>query len=151
LTSYFDSTLTFEFITSFCQYLSVIVFDLLHLFCKKVRLQGFIKKCIIPEPSEINNLFLLYRLAKDLAAFLRYQRHFFYVLYAYCNFLKLIIKKCRKLHFFKWELPVLILGINVKLNFKAIFINIMYIYLQPFRRNFNFLIKILFFISNCFI
>jgi hypothetical protein len=42
------------------QYLSVIVFDLCHLFCKKVRLQGFIKKCIIPEPSEINNLFLLY-------------------------------------------------------------------------------------------
>jgi hypothetical protein len=30
------------------------------LFCKKVRLQGFIKKFIIPKPSEINNLFLLY-------------------------------------------------------------------------------------------
>jgi hypothetical protein len=28
LTSHFDSTLTFEFSTSFCQYLSVIVFDL---------------------------------------------------------------------------------------------------------------------------
>jgi hypothetical protein len=60
LNSHFDSTLTFEFSTSFCQYLSVIVFDLCHLFCKKVRLQGFIKKFIIPEPSEINNLFLLY-------------------------------------------------------------------------------------------
>jgi hypothetical protein len=55
LTSYFDSTLNFEFRTSFCQHLSVIVFDLSHLFCKKVRLQGFIKKFIIPEPSEINN------------------------------------------------------------------------------------------------
>jgi hypothetical protein len=54
LTSHFDSTLTFEFSTSFCQYLSVIVFDLCHLFCKKVRLEGFIKKFIIPEPSEIN-------------------------------------------------------------------------------------------------
>jgi hypothetical protein len=28
-------------------------------------------------------------------------------------------------------------------NFKATFINIMYAYLQPFRRNFNFLNKIL--------
>jgi hypothetical protein len=55
LTSHFDSTFTFESSTSFCQYLSVIVFDLCHLFCKKVRLQGFIKKFIIPEPSEINN------------------------------------------------------------------------------------------------
>jgi hypothetical protein len=66
MTSHFDYTLTFEFSTSFCQYLSVILFDLCHLFCKKVRLQGFIKKFIIPEPSEINNLFLL---AKDLATF----------------------------------------------------------------------------------
>jgi hypothetical protein len=55
LTSDFDSTLNFEFRASFFQHLSVIVFDLCHLFCKKVRLQGFIKKCIIPEPSEINN------------------------------------------------------------------------------------------------
>jgi hypothetical protein len=101
LTSHFDSTLTFEFSTSFCQYLSVIVFELCHLFCKKVRLQGFIKKFIIREPSEINNLFLFYWLAKYLAAFLCYQRHFFNVSYAYCNFLKLIIKKWRKLHFFK--------------------------------------------------
>jgi hypothetical protein len=49
LTSHFDSTLTFEFNTSFCQYLSVIVFDLSYLFCKKVRLLGFIKKFINPE------------------------------------------------------------------------------------------------------
>jgi hypothetical protein len=51
------------------------------------------------------------------------------------------------------SLPFLILDINVKLNFKATFINIMYTYsyLQPFRRNFNFLNKIFFFISNCFI
>jgi hypothetical protein len=60
LISHFDSTLTFEFNTSFGQYLSVIVFDLCHLFCKKVRLQGFIKKFVIPELSEMNNLFLLY-------------------------------------------------------------------------------------------
>jgi hypothetical protein len=37
---------------------------------------------------------------------------------------------------------------NVKLNFKATFINIMYTYLQPFRGNFNFLNKI-FFYTGC--
>jgi hypothetical protein len=58
LTSHFDSTLNFEFGTSFCQHLSVIVFDLCHLFCKKARLQGFINKFITLEPSEINNWFL---------------------------------------------------------------------------------------------
>jgi hypothetical protein len=47
------------------------------------------------------------------------------------------------------SLPFLILDINVKLNFKATFINIMYAYLQPFRRNFNFLNNF-FFIINCF-
>jgi hypothetical protein len=55
LISYFDSTLNFEFRTSFCQYSFVIIFDLCHLFRKKAELQGFIKKCIIPEPLEINN------------------------------------------------------------------------------------------------
>jgi hypothetical protein len=59
LTSHFDSTLNFEFRTSFCQDLSVIVFDLCHLFCKKARLQGFIKKFITLEPLEINNSFFL--------------------------------------------------------------------------------------------
>jgi hypothetical protein len=55
LTSHFDSTLNFEFRTSFRQHLSVIVFDLCHLFCKKARLQGFINKFITLELSEINN------------------------------------------------------------------------------------------------
>jgi hypothetical protein len=57
LISNFDSTLNFEFTTSFCQHLSVIVFDLCHLFYKKAGLQGFIKKCITPEPLEIQNWF----------------------------------------------------------------------------------------------
>jgi hypothetical protein len=55
LTSYFDSTLNFEFRTSFCQYLCVIIFDLCHLFRKKAGLQGFIKNFLTPEPLEINN------------------------------------------------------------------------------------------------
>jgi hypothetical protein len=60
LTSYFDSALNFEFRTSICEHLSIIVFDLCHLFRKKAGLQGFIKKCIpdllfTPEPLEINN------------------------------------------------------------------------------------------------
>jgi uncharacterized membrane protein len=54
LTSYFDSTLDFEFRTSFCQYLCVIIFDLCHYFRKKVGLQGFIKKFITPEHLERN-------------------------------------------------------------------------------------------------
>jgi hypothetical protein len=57
LTSHFDSTLNFEFRTSFRQHLSVIVFDLCHLFCKKARLQGFINKFITLKPSKINNWF----------------------------------------------------------------------------------------------
>jgi hypothetical protein len=70
----------------------------------------------------------------------------------YCNFSKLVIKKFRKLHFFKWQLPFLTLDINVKFNFKATFINIVYIYSQPFWCNFYFLNKIFFFLSsNCFI
>jgi hypothetical protein len=55
-----------------------------------------------------------------------------------------------KTSFFKWQLPFLILDINVKLNFKATFMNIMYAYLQPFRRNFNFLNKIFFFYKQLF-
>jgi hypothetical protein len=51
----FDSTLNFEFRTSFCQHLSVIVFDLCNFFHKKAGLQGFIKKFITPEPLEIQN------------------------------------------------------------------------------------------------
>jgi hypothetical protein len=58
LTSYVDSTLNFEFRTSFCQYfICVIIFDLCHLFRKKAGLQGFNKKFITPEPLEINNGF----------------------------------------------------------------------------------------------
>jgi hypothetical protein len=53
-----------------------------------------------------------------------------------------------KTSFFKWQLTFLIIDINVKLNFKVTFINVMYAYLQPFRRNFNFLNKIFFFIIN---
>jgi hypothetical protein len=37
------------------------------------------------------------------------------------------------------------LDINVKFNSKPTFINIVYAYSQPFRRNFDFLSKILFF------
>jgi hypothetical protein len=70
---------------------------------------------------------------------------FFNVSYAYCNFSKLVIKKCRKLHSFKWQLPFLTIDINVKFNFKATFINILYADSQPFWRNFYFLNKILFF------
>jgi hypothetical protein len=65
-----------------------------------VRLQGFIKKIIIPEPSEINNLFLIYCLAKDLAAFLRYQRHFFYVSYARTAIFIIDYQKMSKISFF---------------------------------------------------
>jgi hypothetical protein len=55
LISNLDSTLNFEFTRSFCQHLSVMVFDLSHLSRKKAPLQGFIKKSISPEPLEINN------------------------------------------------------------------------------------------------
>jgi hypothetical protein len=55
LISNFDSTLNAEFRTSFCQHLSVIVFDLCHLFGRKAGLQGFIKKFITPKPLELNN------------------------------------------------------------------------------------------------
>jgi hypothetical protein len=37
------------------------------------------------------------------------------------------------------------LDINIKFNSKPTFINIMYAYSQPFRRNFDFLSKIFFF------
>jgi hypothetical protein len=57
LISNMDSTLNSEFRKSFCQHLSVIVFDLCHLFHKKSRLQGFIKKFVTPEPLEINDYF----------------------------------------------------------------------------------------------
>jgi hypothetical protein len=59
LISNFDSTLNFEFRGSFCQHLSVIVFDLLvcHLFRKKA---GFIKKMITSEPLKINNCFFFF-------------------------------------------------------------------------------------------
>jgi hypothetical protein len=40
------------------------------------------------------------------------------------------------------------LNINVKFNFKVIFINIVYTYFQPFWRNFYFLDKIFFFLIN---
>jgi hypothetical protein len=51
---------------SFCQYLSVIVFDQCHLFRRKAGLQGFIKKIITPELLEINLN------SKGLADLLRY-------------------------------------------------------------------------------
>jgi hypothetical protein len=41
-----------------------------------------------------------------------------------------IFQKCRKLHFFNRQLPFLTLDMNVKFNFKATFINIVYVYLQ---------------------
>jgi hypothetical protein len=41
-------------------------------------------------------------------------------------------------------------GINVKFNFKQSFINIVYVYFQPFWRNFYFL-NILFFIKNSYL
>jgi hypothetical protein len=74
----------------------------------------------------------------------------FYISYAYCNFSKLVIKKCRKLHFFKWQLPFLIIDVYVQFNFKATFINIVYAYSQPFWRNFYYLNKIFFFIKQLF-
>jgi hypothetical protein len=69
LTSHFDSMLNFEFRASFCQQLSVIVFDLCHLFCKKATLQGFINKFITLEPSEINNRFFLVEFLKTWPIF----------------------------------------------------------------------------------
>jgi hypothetical protein len=51
-----DSTLNFEFRTSFCQHFSVTVFEP-SSFSQKAVLQGFIKKCITPEPLEINKRF----------------------------------------------------------------------------------------------
>jgi hypothetical protein len=57
-----------------------------------------------------------------------------FFLYFLCllQFFKFGKKKCRKLHFFKWQLPVLILDMNVKFNFNATFINIVYAYFKPF-------------------
>jgi hypothetical protein len=56
LSSNLDSTLNFEFTTSFCQQLPIChLFDLCHIFRKKAGLQGFIKKFVTPEPLEINN------------------------------------------------------------------------------------------------
>jgi hypothetical protein len=52
--SNFDSTLNSKFRMSFCQHLSIIVFDQCHLFRKNAGLQGFIKKIITPELLEIN-------------------------------------------------------------------------------------------------
>jgi hypothetical protein len=44
------------------------------------------------------------------------------------------------------------LDINVKFNSKPTFINVVYTYSQPLWRNFDFLSKIFFFLSNnCFI
>jgi hypothetical protein len=40
------------------------------------------------------------------------------------------------------------IDVNVKFNFKATFINIVYAYFQPFWRNFYFLNKIFFFLSS---
>jgi hypothetical protein len=81
LTSHFDSTLNFEFGTSFCQHLSVIVFDLCHLFCKKARLQDFINKFITLEPSEINNcvFFFLVEFLKTWPIFSAISEHFFMI------------------------------------------------------------------------
>jgi hypothetical protein len=139
LTSHFDCTLKFEFWTSFSQHLSVIIFDLCHLFCKKARLQGFINKFITLEPSEINNCFFLVEFLKK----------FFYVSYAYWDFSKLLIKKCQKLYFFKWQSPFETLDINVKFNSKPTFINIVDVYSQPFS---IFWVKYSFFLwNNCFI
>jgi hypothetical protein len=64
LTSHFDSPLNFEFRASFCQHLSVIVFDLCHLF-----LQKSINKFITLEPSEINNRFFLVEFLKTWPIF----------------------------------------------------------------------------------
>jgi hypothetical protein len=50
-----------------------------------------------------------------------------------------------KTSFFKWQLAYLTIDVNVKFNFKATFINIVYAYSQPFWRNFYFLNKIFFF------
>jgi hypothetical protein len=77
LTLHFDSTLNFEFRTSFCQHLSVIVFDLCHLFCKKAKLHGFINKFITLEPSEINNLFFLVEFLKTWPIFSAINKFFF--------------------------------------------------------------------------
>jgi hypothetical protein len=44
LISSLDSTLKFYFGMSFCEYWSVIIFDLCHLFRKEAGLQGCIKK-----------------------------------------------------------------------------------------------------------
>jgi hypothetical protein len=49
LISNFDSTLNFKFRMSFCQHLSVIVFDQCHLYRKKAGLQDFTKKIITPD------------------------------------------------------------------------------------------------------
>jgi hypothetical protein len=57
LISHVDSTLNFEFATSFCLHLPVILFDLCHLFCKKARMQGFIKKFITPEIMKASPVF----------------------------------------------------------------------------------------------
>jgi hypothetical protein len=54
LISNLDSRLNFERRISFCPHLSLIVFDLCHLFRKKSGLQGFIKKRITSEHLEIH-------------------------------------------------------------------------------------------------
>jgi hypothetical protein len=101
LVSNLDSTLNFEFMMSFCQYLSVIVFDLYHLFCKKVRLEGFIKKFIIREPSEINNLFLLYLLTcQRFGRFFALSMKFFLCFIRLLQFFKIDNKKMSKTSFF---------------------------------------------------
>jgi hypothetical protein len=105
---------------SFCQHLSVIVFDQCHLFRKKVGLHGFIKKIITPELLEINNCYFFIELLKVWSIFCATIDIFFCVSYAYCNLLKFI--------FFKWQLPFLTLDINIKFNFKATFIDIVYTY-----------------------
>jgi hypothetical protein len=66
------------------------------------------------------------------------------------QFFKVDNQKC--LRFFKWQLPFLILDINVKFYFRVTFINIVCAYFQAFWRNFYFMNKIFFFLSsNCFI
>jgi hypothetical protein len=59
------------------------------------------------------------------------------------QFFKIDNQKMSKTHFFKWQLPFLTVDINVKFNFKATFMNIVYAYFQPFWH--NFLNKIFFF------
>jgi hypothetical protein len=112
---------------------------ILYFFRKKAGLQGFIKKFITPEPSEINNYFFFTEFPKIWPIFCAISDIFF-----------TLRKKCRKLIFFKCKLSFLTLDINAKFHFKATFVNIMYAYFQPFWRNFNFSNKIFFFIKQLF-